>query len=211
MFEMYRRRLRLALRGCRPKLSLELLSFENEFCLCLFGYLIPLSFLDRWHKEPEECLDSWGVYYDEHHSIVICWGNKRKFIHLPWSWEHCDERHMVQVDGGGWEPCLEEWDKGGPDRRKIWEFPYSYMLRNGEIQEVTAKVYVERREWRRKCFWYIPWFALKRQSICVEFSAEVGERAGSWKGGCIGCGYDMRPGESARDTLLRMERERRFE
>jgi len=29
--------------------------------------------------------------------------------------------------------------------------------------------------------------------IDVQFSDEVGERSGSWKGGTIGCAYEMRP------------------
>jgi len=53
-------------------------------------------------------------------------------------------------------------------------------------------------------------FALKKQSIDVSFSGEVGERSGSWKGGTIACGYTMLPDESAENTLRRMERDRKF-
>lgn len=38
----------------------------------------------------------------------------------------------------------------------------------------------------------------------------LGARRGSWKGGCVGCGYDMRPEEAPKETLMRMQRERRF-
>lgn len=48
------------------------------------------------------------------------------------------------------------------------------------------------------------------RAIDVQFSDEVGERTGSWKGGTIGCGYNMLPGESPLDTLRRMEAERKF-
>jgi len=44
----------------------------------------------------------------------------------------------------------------------------------------------------------------------VKFSDEVGERTGSWKGGVIGTGSEMRPGESPEQCLRRMERERKF-
>jgi hypothetical protein len=44
----------------------------------------------------------------------------------------------------------------------------------------------------------------------VVFSAEVGERSGSWKGGCIGCGYDLLPDELPEECLRRMERDRKF-
>lgn len=48
------------------------------------------------------------------------------------------------------------------------------------------------------------------RSIDVEFNAEVGERTGSWKGGCIGCGYQMNPNETPLQALRRMEAERKF-
>lgn len=71
---------------------------------------------------------------------------------------------------------------------------------------------VERRTWWWKWFrWFrlpFPWKT--RQSIDVHFSDEVGDAAGSWKGGVIGTGWDMLPGETMEQTLRRMEAERRF-
>lgn len=49
-----------------------------------------------------------------------------------------------------------------------------------------------------------------RDDIYINFSGEVGARAGSWKGGTVGCSYEMKPGETPRQTLMRMQRERRF-
>ena len=203
------RRIKLSLRGCRLRPSLSLCSFEEGYCLGLFGFLIAIPFLDRWHKEPKDCMDQWGVYYDSN-AVVWCWGNYTKFFHMPWDWNHCKDKHMVQVADGSWVKYSPSWSAEGEDARHISTFPYKYVLKNGEEQNVLARVYVERREWRRKCFWYIPWFAKKRTSIDVAFTAEVGERAGSWKGGCIGCGYDMLPGETVEGALRRMERDRKF-
>jgi hypothetical protein len=45
----------------------------------------------------------------------------------------------------------------------------------------------------------------------VEFDREVGERSGTWKGGCIGCGYKMLPGETIAQAIRRMEAERVFD
>ena len=39
---------------------------------------------------------------------------------------------------------------------------------------------------------------------------EVGKKKGSWKGGCIGCSYDSKPGETPEECLKRMEKERKF-
>ena len=62
--------------------------------------------------------------------------------------------------------------------------------------------------WRVLKRW--PIYKWYRKSINVQFSDETGERTGSWKGGTIGCGYDMLPGETAEQTLRRMEKEREF-
>lgn len=205
-------RIKRSLRGCRPRFALQLDLFEDEYCLCFFGFLIALPFMDRWHRVPEDCMESWGFYYDYHNaSLVICRGKKAKFINMPWQYDHMNDKHMVQLEDGSWEPCRQSYEPGGQDNRFIQTFPYTYILKNGLAQNVKATVYVDRREWRRKCLRYIPWFAMKRQSLDVTFSAEVGERVGSWKGGCIGCGIDMKKGETAEQALRRMERERKFD
>lgn len=110
----------------------------------------------------------------------------RRYIALsmPWEWRH--RLHEVL---------------GEPETH-----PYLYRLASGKVQIRTATIKPERRVWTR------PWLPWKREdrSIDVEFNDEVGERSGSWKGGCIGCGYEMLPGERPLDTLRRMEMERKF-
>ena len=105
-------------------------------------------------------------------------------LYMPWHWKH--RQHTVES--------------------KPETHPYRYVLKNGTVQERTATIQVESRLWTRR---WIPWRLLRR-SIDVRFSDEVGERTGSWKGGTIGCGYDLNPGETARECLRRMELERKF-
>lgn len=89
-------------------------------------------------------------------------------------------------------------------------YPYTYTLKNGTVQLRDATVTVEEREWRRRGWKWSRLGRKVRRSIAVEFSDEVGERSGSWKGGTIGCGYDLRPGETPLECLRRMERERKL-
>lgn len=205
-------RIRRSLRGCRLKPSMRLCLFEEEFCLDLFGFLIALPILDRWVREPHECMESWGVYWESHgHSLVFCWRDRTKFIHMPWRLE-IYKREVMKADGT-WTRQIQSYEKDCPpdgDGRLIQSFEYRYELKSGEIQYPIAKVHVERYEWRRKWHMSLPLFNKVRKSIDVEFDREVGESSGSWKGGCIGCGYDMLPHESAEMTLRRMERERVF-
>lgn len=124
--------------------------------------------------------------------LWISWGkdtghwktDPRKSIYMPWAWKH--RKHEVLTD--------EE------------VHPYAYTLRSGEVQHRTATIKHERRLWTR---WWLP-FRRVSNSIDVTFSDEVGERSGSWKGGCVGCSYTMNPGETPLQTLRRMEVERPF-
>jgi len=201
-------RVRRSLRGCRLRLSLGIDSFEEGFCLDLFGFLIAIPFLDRWHKQPEEMMDRWGFYYHER-ALVFCWGGKKsKFVYMPWMYEHikCEVRRA----DGSWAKRAQSYEAGEPDQREIQVFDYRYTLRSGEVQERKATCFVERREWRQRWLTWCPLFAKVRTSLDVHFSNEVGERSGSWKGGCIGCGTDMLRGETMEDALRRMERTRKF-
>lgn len=88
-------------------------------------------------------------------------------------------------------------------------FDYTYTLKSGEVQHRTAEVFVDRMEWRARWYPIIPLTKI-RTCISVKFNEELGERTGSWKGGCTGCGYEMLPKETPENTLRRMEIERKF-
>lgn len=207
---MYSTRMQRSLRGCSFKLSFGLCLFRDGFCLDFFGFLFALPFLDRLAYEPHEIMESWGIkYFDK--SVHLNWGRHCKIIWMPWLRERvqCD----VQRPDGTWVPKAYPWNGDEPDGRVLYSFPYRYVLRSGEVQNVTAKVHVERSRYVWRCLRKIPllWsFWAWDRYIDIEFSGEVGERAGSWKGGCIGCAYEMKQGETPEQTLRRMERERKF-
>jgi hypothetical protein len=206
---LYRKRITRSLEGCKFRLCVRLCLFEEQFCLSLFGFLIALPFLDRWHRHPHEMMEAWGFYFDEHDwSFVWCWGDWSCRKYHPLRMQH-HSWHVLRPDGT-WAKRVQSYEKGEPDGRREWVLPYHYKLRSGEVQERMATVFVERGEWRRRWIGWLPMFRKIRQSIKVCFNDEVGESTGSWKGGCIGCGYDMKPGETAEQTLRRMERERTF-
>lgn len=127
----------------------------------------------------------------------------------PFEWTHMVSE--VRCADGSWMPHVgsRESDKE-PDNREVFTYPYTYTLKRGEVQNRTATVHVERMSWRPKCLRWTRLLEKSRTSIEVSFSDEVGERSGSWKGGCIGCGYEIKPGETPLETLSRMERERKF-
>lgn len=124
---------------------------------------------------------------------------------LPWfSWVH--DSHEVWA-GHEWVKPFQEYSEPYSDNRLLEKHPYKYTLQSGEVQNRSATVYMERRKWHRK---WVPFLPMERVAIDVTFDAEVGEETGTWKGGCTGCGYEMKEGETMLQTLRRMEAERKF-
>lgn len=205
----YIKRLKRSLRGCKPKLSLCLCLFEEGFCFDFFGYLISLPFLDKYAYLPHEIMESWGVYYYMN-SIVFCWGRKTYHYYTFWDWKHQKNKHVILQKDGSWAPYIADYDGG--NRSNDWKsvYDYTYILNNGDIQKRKATVTVEKREWRRKFLQWTPFFGKREKYIEIMFDDEVGERTGSWKGGCIGCSYKMKSDETPEQTLRRMEKERKF-
>jgi len=145
--------------------------------------------------------------------LHLHWGKRTKVLWYPWSWDF--HKRWELVAGESYARNKEYWievPRSMPHGQIATKStaPYSYTLRSGEIQNVTATYYVSHMEWRWRWLKCLPWPRRTATSINVDFSAEVGEGRGSWKGGTLGCGYDMKPGESPLDCLRRMERERKF-
>lgn len=150
----------------------------------------------------------WGFSFEETY-IAFHRKYRYKSFDYPWAWRHV--AHEVPRADGSFVPYVGSWERDKePDGRELFTYPYSYILKNGTVQHVTATVHVDRYSSRRHCFWFTNRFDRFRQSIYVEFSDEVGERSGSWKGGTVGCGYEMRERETPERTLRRMEQERKF-
>lgn len=164
-------------------------------------------------------------------ALVIQWGSNRsssnfqyKSFEMPWTLKHY--RHSMQLKDGTWvhdydklrrkedsplwidgmrRPFYDEyWD----DKKKRFYYDFTDKY-DGEI--IPTIITVEEREWRRRGLLGLPFFRRVDRYIEVRFEKEVGNRKGSWKGGTIGCIYDILPGEDPIDTLKRMEKERSFD
>lgn len=178
----------------------------------LVSVYLALPFLRRFAHEPDEIMESWGVSYSpEMGALALRWGRRYRFVNMPWR-DFVHIAHDVLLPDGSWAPYVGIWERDkAPDGRHTETYAYRYLLRNGEVQERTATIYVERQEWRLRWLRWTHLFAKVHHYIDVAFSDEVGERTGSWKGGTVGCSYDLRPGETPLECLRRMESERRFQ
>lgn len=179
---------------------------------------------EKWIPKDYEQERELGFYYFERALYLKLWA-KTKAIYMPWDMVHVRWSVLLK-DGNYWHetawtrktekqlPKIKPYVGSVVDEFRYQEtFDYTYTLRSGEIQRVTATCGLEEREWRWRWFkWFrVPGTYTIRRSIDIDFSEEVGEERGSWKGGTIGCGYELLPGESIEQCLRRMEKERRFE
>jgi hypothetical protein len=176
----------------------------------------------------EDCQSAaWGITYVEN-SLLIYYGGagnyeggaKCKIINLPWTltWVRTstllasgEYHHQTQTSRKSYENDEAGEIEGSYDwlNKNKWQESHPYIDKcDGTV--VTATISVEEREWRPLWFQWTSLFAFKRKEIKVDFDQEVGSRKGSWKGGTIGCGYDLKAGESPLEALKRMEQERKM-
>jgi len=179
-----------------------------RICMCLIWMAIniELPFLKQRYEDVNES-PRYGFKY---HSKGLWWHWRLKnwVFHMPWDWDHIS--HMVMTPTGWSKANTDDYEPPYSDNRIVESYPYTYVLSSFEIQQRTATIYQERREWRWRWFKWLPFPRMIRTSIDVSFSDEVGEKTGSWKGGTVGCGYDILPNESMLRCLRRMERDRTF-
>ena len=192
--------------------------FSIQFSLGWGQFYIHIPFIKSKEEETAEPPRYGFYFYSDRHwfpdTICFNYGMKYKFFDLPWSlqwyrtsyfmsdgeWEHeYKERKIHDVHS-------EEFNK----RKFRQKESYTYVLNSGEVQKRIATVTVDEREWRRKWLMWSNLFNRIRTTIGVEFNDEVGERSGSWKGGTLGCGYEILPNETPLMCLRRMEKERKF-
>ena len=174
-----------------------------NLCFWRLSVWLPLGITDH----PWERMDGprWGVEASQEFGLQAYWGLRRKSWDWPWCWHTL--AYETQLVDGSWR------DMGWEDRQALAyaeRWPYRYVLRSGKEQLRTATVTKRRHIITWRAFKRIGWPRWIKESIDIEFDDGVGERSGSWKGGCIGCSYDLRPGETMEQALRRMERERKF-
>lgn len=145
------------------------------------------------------------VYYGQrtHDSST----DKSWCYHLPWKqWRHV--RYSVYTPSGELF-CTE---KKGEDflsfmriRDTCPQVHFGFEDYDGEM--IVASCRIEEREWKKGEGWFkwLQWFSSTktRRSLDIQFSSEMGPGKGSWKGGTIGHGIDMKHGETPRQAFER--------
>jgi len=131
---------------------------------------------------------------------------RSKVFFLPWmnwrfireSWYGPTGQHIETL----WETGNREVRSAQWDWRREFEASLAkvrFQIRDYDGELITASTHIEEREWRfgTGLFKWLSLFrpARIRRSLSIEFAKEVGTQKGSWKGGLIGTGIHMLPGE----------------
>ena len=137
-----------------------------NFRLALGGYFDPrplLSICLGWGRlylhlpyrtRYDECdPPEYGFYYHSG-SLWFKFGRKTKSLSLPWDMRFIRLSKLL-ADGVTWDTEYSGknrrfWDQDAWPAGYFWKatYPYTYALKSGEVQQRTATVKVEEREWR---------------------------------------------------------------
>lgn len=208
--------------------SLPFLLFQSLWFLLLTPFLIfgwGKLFINLPIRTGIEDCDSaaWGFAYTEN-TLLVYTGGAGNFeggrrctgIDMPWSLTWV--RTSTLMKDGSWfnetPKYRKKWsgnDVGSYEwlEENQWQETHPFIDKT-DNESLNATISVEEREWRLLWLKWTSLFAKKRKEIKVEFSAEVGKKKDSWKGGCIGCSYDLKPNETPYECLMRMQEERDF-
>jgi hypothetical protein len=118
---------------------------------------------------------------------------------LPFTqWRHVRySLYDLQGDHFWTEPDGMPWDERQANVDACPSITFAFEDFDGERIEATTKI--EEREWRfgDKQFKWLSMFRKPKISRCLDinFSKETGPKKGSWKGGTVGHGMEILPGE----------------
>lgn len=211
-------------------IALPFLLFQSIWFLCMIPFLLfgwgKLYISLPIHTGIQDCVSaSWGWYYFMDAVVFNIGGGgnyqggtKSKRFYMPWafdwvrsSWLMSDKSWFHETKGKriNWHGSVDEVGSFEWREKNKWKEVHLFTDSfDGTV--VSATISVEEREWRPKWFKWTSLFSKIKKSIGVEFDKEVGKRKGSWRGGTVGCGYELRNGETPLECLRRMEKERKF-
>jgi hypothetical protein len=82
-----------------------------------------------------------------------------------------------------------------------------FYIRDYDGEDIVATTHIEELEWARgkKPFRWLRWFVKNkvRRTLVISFDHELGSEKGSWKGGTLGHGITMLPGEDHETAFKR--------
>ena len=126
--------------------------------------------------------------------------------HLPWTQWRSHRFSLYDLAGAEFWTQIESRAKLGQrrdfDAQREAEArcdKMAFLVDDFDGERIKVTTHIEEREWKFGDGWF-KWLSLfrkpmVRRSLSINFDKECGPEKGSWKGGLMGTGIDMLPGE----------------
>lgn len=174
----------------------------------------------QWDKQPPE----YGLAYHNDIFWVYLGADKWWTLDMPWQWEIV--RHDLLLPDGTvyesnrwnwlgkrignhyqWYEILTGWSDENVEKdlldlcTRVVEL--DHYTKDGRRQQAKITLKGEEREWRLKWFKWLPYPNKTLRVVDCSSDIELGERAGSWKGGMMGWSIPWEKNESMKSTFYR--------
>jgi hypothetical protein len=133
-------------------------------------------------------------------------GSKSRCFFYPWRSWRVERKTLYDADGKRFADLpLKDWES----RFAIQDTcpTVRFLFRDFDGEEITAITRIEETEqkWGEGRWKWLSLFRRPRvtRGLDIRFLSEVGKRKGSWKGGTVGHGITMLPGETHEDAFRR--------
>lgn len=138
------------------------------------------------------------VYYGDQRNE---WpGDKSRCFFYPWrAWRRIHTNYLdLSMAVFAVEPNAMNWQDAWDLRATVPTARFVFADFDGEEIVATCRAEEVVLKWGEGRFGWLSYLrpARRRRSLDLHFSSEVGRRKGSWKGGTIGHGVDLRSGEN---------------
>ena len=206
--------------------------FEDEYLKLVIGlyklYIqIPIKFIKvKIHSEFGISSPKYGfAYHGQMFWIYLGKGDRWLTFDMPWMYTIV--RHDLLLPNGELyhRNLFPKYKLGAKTRSLTWFDVFEKTSKNkrisgaqvecakfvdvvhhtktGKRQVARIRLTGEEREWRMKWFTWLPLFRKIQRTVDCDSDVELGERAGSWKGGRIGWSCEWRKDESMKQAFYR--------
>lgn len=164
-------------------------TFRKNYGFCLSDGFLQIFYGAQTHSDVDTKSKSWFLPWTQ-------WRFVRATYYTPKF-----EVHYQDIASTKSQRRNTDWEK-------IESCPtVDFEIEDYDGEKIVASTKVIEREWRfgTGYFKWLSWFRKAKviRSLDINFSSEVGPEKGSWKGGTIGHGIDMLPGETHESAMKR--------
>lgn len=158
--------------------------------------------VNAWKYHAPGGIQEWHLSVDCHHWALWFYPGR-----VPYRRGRSGPPYVLHIPHLEWRcetPSRDEQDHG------THVYTYQWRYHPQVVQHATARVTSSERVDRLK---FGPWWLPKRRvsrSLWVDFSEEMGDERGGWKGGVTGAGFEIRPDQTWQEAYRQMQKERTF-